>query len=53
MLVLHHKSEVKRAPSVDLRIGKFVKLSISVKTLRNGDKCSEDSLNWGSSSSFA
>jgi hypothetical protein len=42
MLVFHHKPEVKRVPSGDLRIWKFVRLNISVKILRNGDKDSED-----------
>ncbi len=41
MLVFHHKPEVKRIPSGDLRIGKFVRLNVSVKTLRNGDEYSE------------
>jgi hypothetical protein len=45
MLVFHHKSEVKWIPSGDLRIGKFVRLNVSVKTLRNGHKSSEDPLN--------
>jgi hypothetical protein len=41
MLVFHHKPEVKRAPSGDLRIGKFIRLNILVEILRNGDKDSE------------
>ena len=44
MLVSHHKPEVNRVPSGDLRIGKFVRLNISVKILRNGDEYSEDPL---------
>lgn len=38
MLIFHHKPEVKWIPSGDLRIGKFVRLNISVKTLRAGSE---------------
>jgi hypothetical protein len=42
MLVFHHKPEVKWIPSGDLRIGKFMRLNVSVKTIRNGDEDSEN-----------